>query len=146
MSLKFNSRGYLAKTDKISFVEFKNVFVKNMPFYKRPLIFIEFNDFLIEISKILEQESFEIWIDGSFVTDEIEPKDIDFVIFLENISNNLIDKIYNLMKGFYYLDVYFVFGKANILLFLYLLSSCPKLSFFLREFSRQVQLYLSMHL
>jgi hypothetical protein len=106
-TIKFNQRGHLSQTHKISFKDFEYNFVTKSGFYKKPLIFKEFMAYLIELAPIIQQESIKIWVNGSFVTDETEPKDIDFVIFVEKSLPNF-SKLVDFTKNFEYMDVYFI--------------------------------------
>ncbi len=108
-TFKFNKRGHLAVSYSISFKDFENTFVENFEYYKRPLIFEEFTEYLKGITSIIKQEKIEIWVNGSFTTDEREPKDIDFVIFVEKETTDLTKMLYEFNQKFVYIDSYFVF-------------------------------------
>ncbi|MCD8540649.1 MAG: hypothetical protein LRY55_13450 [Leadbetterella sp.] len=105
--IKFNKRGHLSKTQFISFQDFEDNFVKDN-FYKRPLIFEEFKEYLTELPGILQQDTIDIWVNGSFVTDEIEPKDIDFLVFVDKNIQGFSNVITEYTKRFRYVDVYFI--------------------------------------
>lgn len=105
--ITFNKRGHLSKTQFISFQDFEDYFVKDN-FYKRPLIFEEFKEYLAELPNILQQDTISIWVNGSFVTDEIEPKDIDFLVFVDKTIPDFSKIITDFTKRFKYIDVYFI--------------------------------------
>lgn len=107
-TFKFNKRGHLPTNYTISFEDFEDNFVKKMSFYKRPLIFEEFKEYINGIAPIIQQEKIMLWVNGSFVTDETEPKDIDFVIFIKKETVNLLKYLYEFNKKFIYMDAYFV--------------------------------------
>ena len=106
MIRKFNERGHLSRTYNISFKDFKRDFVENNEHYKRHVILDEFKAYLIGISSIINQILIEVWINGSFVTDEVEPEDIDFVVFIEKNKIGLAEEIHIFNSQFAYIDVY----------------------------------------
>ncbi len=49
----------------------------------RPKIFMAYLDYLDQLRQIVGDGGFYQWLDGSFVTKKLDPKDIDFVTFLD---------------------------------------------------------------
>jgi predicted nucleotidyltransferase len=103
MKLSFDEKGHLVPYEIITidwavFVEtFVNSFVENST---RHRIFEKFERFIEEV-KILLNDSFEIWINGSFVTKKENPKDIDVVILVPNslISSKLENLFLNVKRS-----------------------------------------------
>jgi Nucleotidyltransferase domain len=108
-NLHFNQKGYLYPIDifTIEYDNFKETYVFND---RRKNLFTEFDTFLTEIKQFL-LEPFFIWINGSYVTQKMNPNDIDCVIFLENSIFNFHESNLNLIKYKYKslkIDSYFV--------------------------------------
>ena len=108
-NLQFNQKGYLHPIDifTIEYDYFKEIYVFND---KRKNLLAEFDSFLVEIKQLL-LEPFFIWVNGSFVTQKVNPNDIDCVIFLEHSIFNLYEKDLNSIKYKYKslkIDSYFV--------------------------------------
>lgn len=116
MSLKFDNRGHLIpyKRINVNIDEFEAFFVKQFDLtstrseiFKNYLKFLE--DFNAEITTQFTQ-----WINGSFVTQKENPKDIDFVTLIEHDiykqKRELIDKRFRLRKAkeIYQVDAYTV--------------------------------------
>ena len=84
--LNFDNRGLLTPTTNIlsSVEEFKQVFVDEILFSSTRLSnfnnYIKYSDAL---KKMLNGQPILQWINGSFVTQIIEPKDIDMVSFID---------------------------------------------------------------
>ena len=70
----------------------------------RATIWSRFNTFLDEVRKI--GIDFEVWLDGSYVTDKEEPADIDAVFFFRQADLNNLD---NTQTKY----VEFLFGKPT---------------------------------
>ncbi|WP_367914366.1 hypothetical protein [Leadbetterella sp. DM7] len=68
----------------------------------------EFKEYLLGLPGILKQDIISIWVNGSFVTDELEPKDIDFLVFVDKTIPDFATIITDFTKRFNYIDVYFV--------------------------------------
>lgn len=81
----FNKRGNLVPAEIIStdWQNFYNYFVDVTNDKQRQVIGKQLFTFLLEIYEIIN-EPFEIWIDGSFITQKISPNDIDILIHLPN--------------------------------------------------------------
>ena len=83
IEVELNNNGVLEPgLHKITFGEFYETFVEKFPSSQRRK---EIFDSLFELVKSLttEYEIYEVWVDGSFVTEKINPNDIDIIIFLE---------------------------------------------------------------
>ena len=116
MSLEFDERGYLKPYGivNITLDEFIAFFVDAFPATSsRHSIFQRYRQYLEEISAQVNG-SFEQWINGSFVTDKENPKDIDFVTFIDHTifahKENLIEEQFRLegARRRYNLDAYTV--------------------------------------
>lgn len=97
MELKFDIRGNLRPYEKIELTldEFKENFVE--PFEKTSSRHEIFENYIRYVEEFKEEitPKFKQWIDGSFVTNKISPRDIDIV----NIVNYEIAKEnYDLVK------------------------------------------------
>ena len=83
--LELNEKGNLMPYSpiKISFEIFIKIFVESFPLDStRHQILANFERFIEEFrSKIYPH--FNIWINGSFVTQKKNPNDIDFLVFIE---------------------------------------------------------------
>lgn len=55
----------------------------------RPALISGLRDFLVALRRV--GVAFEIWLDGSFCTDKIDPNDIDLVVFAEEEDLNKLD-------------------------------------------------------
>lgn len=80
--MEFNKDGFLeAGLHKYSLEEFENIFVNSFRISQsRKKIF---ERFMVWWEKLIQiYHIHEIWIDGSFVTNKINPNDIDVVVFV----------------------------------------------------------------
>ncbi len=85
MDLSFDIRGYLKPYEKIEieFEEFKASFVESFEVSStRQKIFSSYLEFLSRFEEEITP-NFIQWIDGSFVTNKENPKDIDFVTLID---------------------------------------------------------------
>ena len=102
MELRFDIRGYLIPTEviKLEFDEFKKYFVYSFDEKsRRHKIFKNYTDYLGEFKSEISPK-FKQWVNGSFVTNKFNPRDIDLVTLLdyevaENKINLLNDKFKN---------------------------------------------------
>ena len=105
--IRFDEQGHLTPYDvqEITLQEFEKYFVIND---HRQILFDDFLK-LNEKLKILGINNFYQWIDGSFVTKKIAPKDIDVVSFIETgeFKKNE-NELLLLSKMFQNVDCYFV--------------------------------------
>ena len=99
--LYFNQSGLLVPGSVISsnLNELELEFVTNIPTPERITHFEGYKKYSNSLKKLCGNESLVQWIDGSFVTKEPMPKDIDLVTF---IDFNLITNLGNLLQSFKY--------------------------------------------
>ena len=116
--LEFNENGYL-KNDfyEIDLLTFEDYFVKAFPFsttrqhlFENYLAYIE--DFKRDVFPYFEQ-----WIDGSFITQKENPKDIDIVTFLDY-------KVYEL-RGEPFMDRFWSFSLEKQGIDAYIFKTYP---------------------
>lgn len=114
MSVTFDERGYLMPYGirSMSLDEFKDFFVESFsPTSTRPVIFQRYLQFLKDFSEQVT-DSFEQWVNGSFVTLKDNPNDIDFVTIIEHSifekKEQLIEERFRLngAQKYYNLDAY----------------------------------------
>jgi hypothetical protein len=81
----FNRRGNLVPSEVIltDWNTFHSYFVEEINNTQRKVIGKKLGEFLFEILQIINIP-FEVWIDGSFVTQKTEPNDVDVLIHLPN--------------------------------------------------------------
>lgn len=90
MELGFDIRGNLQpyQKNKTSLEKVEELFVINFPKSETRIdIFKNFEQYLTDFQAEISN-NFEVWINGSFVSNKLNPKDIDFVILLDYISIN----------------------------------------------------------
>ncbi len=114
--LEFDEKGNLIPHNhhiEISYDVFVKNFVKNFPIEStRHQILTDFERFLEEFcSKIYSH--FNIWINGSFVTQKVNPNDIDCLIFIKydwlKVNEKTLSNFKTTIKQDYKnLDVYFL--------------------------------------
>ena len=99
--LYFNQSGLLVPGSVISsnLKELEAEFVTNMPAMERIMHFKSYIKYSDALKKLCGNKTFVQWIDGSFVTKEQKPKDIDVVTF---IDFQLITALGNLLQSFKY--------------------------------------------
>jgi len=95
MKLTFDSRGNLFPYEitEISFEEFKASFVNSFsPDSKRYQLFEKYMTYMDDLSK-LTTKNFYQWIDGSFISTKVNPRDLDIVTVLsfEDYEKNKTD-------------------------------------------------------
>lgn len=83
--LVFNDNGLLTPNTNIvaSVEDFKRYFVDAIPSDTRIENFEKYIHYSSELKKILKVDFLKQWIDGSFVTNVRNPKDIDMVTFID---------------------------------------------------------------
>jgi len=117
IELKFDTRGNLKPYEKVDLTmdDFEEFFLLNFKTSKsRAIVFETFKRYISDLCNEVSKE-FTLWINGSFVTNKINPNDIDLVILLDYIvyekKENLIERKFrkygqeNMYKG---VDAYFV--------------------------------------
>jgi hypothetical protein len=83
--LEFDNLGNLSPYTviKTDWMTFEANFVHRFPqSITRKNLFGEFSDYLISLKNILGNDFFQ-WVDGSFVTNKLNPNDIDLVTFVD---------------------------------------------------------------
>ena len=86
-SLVFDTKGLLVPSRNIvaTLDDFNITFVKNFPMSKtREKLFENYLSYSDELKQILNLGELKQWINGSFVTKTINPKDVDLVTFIPN--------------------------------------------------------------
>ena len=87
MKLKFDSRGNLMPYEKIelNFDEFQDLYIKDFSGLNetRKEIFEDYQTYLKDFEEQIS-EDFIQWIDGSYITTKVKPRDIDFVMLIEH--------------------------------------------------------------
>lgn len=114
--MKFDHRGNLHPYQKfeLSLKEFEDFFIQ--PFPKNSTRHIIFQNYLRFIADFRKEvtDSFSQWINGSFVTDKLNPNDIDFVSIIDadifERNEELIEAKFRLKgaKSIYQVDAYTV--------------------------------------
>jgi hypothetical protein len=105
--IKFDEQGFLTPYDvqEITLKDFEETFATNE---NRQSLLVEYNAFIEHLNS-LGINNFYQWIDGSFVTKKIIPKDIDVVSFIETKEFKKHEKeLLLLSKMFQNIDCYFV--------------------------------------
>ena len=100
MKLSFDERSHLKPYGKneLELNEFRNIFVDSFDSDStRHMIYANFEKYIIEFKEEVSS-NFKVWINGSFVTNRINPKDIDIVILLEH--KTAIEKVDILQRKF----------------------------------------------
>jgi len=114
MKLAFDIKGNLTPYERteLTLDEFKNIFVDSFePDSTRFQIFENYLQFLDDFQKEITSD-FIHWINGSFVSNKKNPKDIDFVTLINHEiyrkKRNLIDDKFRLKKAkeLYKVDAY----------------------------------------
>lgn len=83
-TIEFDQRGYLYPyiLIELDLADFQNHFVDNFPKSEtRQKIFSNFMDYIQDFQREIIP-SFKVWIDGSYTTQKLDPRDIDFVVFI----------------------------------------------------------------
>ena len=115
--LSFNERGYLSDIGKIEMEEtiFFDTFVKSMESSKtRAEIYTTFKRYNNDLSQLLKCP-FVQWVDGSFVTQKNNPRDIDVVTFIpyevyQRLQDEIDHQFSKFSVGYFYdkIDAYTV--------------------------------------
>lgn len=86
MEIGFDLRGNLKPYTKIEMglVEFERRFVLNIKESEnRKLIFEEYSKYVFDLAELIGKPVIQ-WVDGSFLSKKINPRDIDVLTFIEN--------------------------------------------------------------
>lgn len=105
MNLKFDDRGHLTPYERINvtLTEFEEFFVKSFGSDSiRIEIFENYKNFIKDFSDQVTP-NFTHWIDGSFVTSKVTPRDIDFTTLIKHgiyqSKREIIDSKFRLRGG-----------------------------------------------
>ncbi len=105
MNLKFDTKGYLIPYERINvkFSEFEEFFVQSFNSNSSRFEILEnYKKFIDEFSNQVTP-NFTHWIDGSFVTNKVNPRDIDFATLIQHdiykSKRELIDSNFRLKGG-----------------------------------------------
>ena len=85
MQIEFDARGnsYPPRLIEMSYVDFEQHFVQNMQASEtRQRLCANFNDFIHNFQEKISPV-FKIWVDGSFISTKLNPRDIDAVFQLD---------------------------------------------------------------
>jgi hypothetical protein len=94
-TITFDQRGCLHPYQliELELTDFQNYFVSNFPQSEtREAIFSNFMDYIHDFQREI-LPSFKIWINGSYVTQKLNPRDIDFVIFIPHDIYTIHEKL-----------------------------------------------------
>ena len=83
-TVTFDSRGHLYPHSliELELADFQNHFFNNFPQSDtRQKIFESYMDYIHDFQREITP-SFKMWINGSYVTKKLNPRDIDFVVFI----------------------------------------------------------------
>ncbi len=129
MSLTFDERGYLKpyEMQNLTLEDFNTIFVESFSITStRHDIFQRYLQFLQDFSDQVT-DSFEQWINGSFVSRKENPNDLDFVTIVEHTifaeKEKLIEDRFRLLgaRELYQLDAYtmrkYPEGHQNVAIF-----------------------------
>jgi hypothetical protein len=114
--MDFDSNGNLKPYTFINsdIATFEEFFVKNFPLSTtRFSINSNFTKFLANFKKEIVSSNFYLWIDGSFVTQKMNPNDLDVVVFLDFETFDKVENQLTIYKSIKYheeekLDIYFM--------------------------------------
>lgn len=93
--MEFDIYGNLQPSEIIltDWTTFETTFVSSFPkSATRAPLFSDFSTYMLNVKSVIHGD-FHQWIDGSFITNKLNPKDIDFVIFInfKDYINNQIE-------------------------------------------------------
>ncbi len=112
-SMNFDKYGFIKPYQKleVSFHEFYIEFVESFPISNtRFHLFEKLSQFLKDFKQRINDD-FILWVDGSFVSQKLNPKDIDIVLFVEY---TIFDKYFRVFDGLHNygksigIDAYFI--------------------------------------
>ena len=117
MTPTFDYLGLLQPPEKMvmTLEEFEQIFVHSFPNSQtREVIFENYRKFVDDFSELVSPQ-FIHWVNGSFVTQKINPRDIDFVMIIDydkvELNRKLIDERFRRQGArthYDFLDVYLV--------------------------------------
>ncbi len=85
MRFRFNTRGFILPYQRIvsSVEEIEEVFVTPFPDSEtRQVIFDHYLNYIDEFQRLVTPQ-FTHWLDGSFMSQKLNPNDLDFVAFID---------------------------------------------------------------
>ncbi len=110
--LQFDKNGHLVpfESHQITLDEFQQVFVESFPESEtRQPLFDNYLDWIFDFQRDISPD-FTQWVNGSFVTQKLNPKDIDFVTFVEGSvfesKQNEMDRFWSFSNEDKGLDAY----------------------------------------
>lgn len=105
--MQFNDMGLIeAGLHECDMGEFCEIFINDfVTSQSRTIIFQSLKKFLENI--IAKYDLYEVWIDGSYVTNKVNPNDVDIVLFFELNDFIMIGQEWNNIRNVAYLDAYF---------------------------------------
>lgn len=113
--LTFNHSGLLVPDNKIASTiqELENEFVSKIASIKRREIFEAYVKYNEDFKKVCNLDKLHQWIDGSYVTQKINPGDIDLLTFVDNsivsqLGSKLDDFVYPKSELLYGVDAYII--------------------------------------
>jgi hypothetical protein len=113
--LRFNSNGLLVPDHNIksNVNELEDIFVKSIKTNKRIELFSNYINYSNSLKELCNDVNLIQWIDGSFVTQKAEPKDVDLVTFIDfeidkELGDKLINYKYPASKNLFRVDAYLV--------------------------------------
>ena len=115
-NITFDFRGHLHPytLNELDLADFQNHFVNNFPESgTRQKIFESYMDYVHDFQREI-MPSFKMWINGSYVTKKLNPRDIDFVVFIPHdiysTHQQLIESKYKTVgaANFFSVDAYTV--------------------------------------
>lgn len=119
--LQFDNKGHLFpyKIHDLKLDEIRHIFVDAFPESEtRKRLFENYLDWVFDFQRDIFPY-FTQWIDGSFVTQKLNPKDIDFVTFLDW-------KVYEIREKYKALDKFWSFSNEDKGLDAYIMAEFPE--------------------
>ncbi len=105
--MKFDNNGYIFpyKPHKLTIDEFEMIFGSDE---HRKFLLSKLFEFMVELKHITKDDLL-FWIDGSFVTQKIKPKDIDVVVFVNfQYFKSKENQLTALKESQEFVDLYYV--------------------------------------
>lgn len=104
--MDFNDKGLLEPGfHEMDIAEFENAFVNSFTTSQtRQTIYSNFEQWKNRLTS--QYKIHEIWVDGSFVTDKINPNDVDVVVFAHALDYNKLSQDWNNFRNVNKIDAY----------------------------------------
>jgi hypothetical protein len=114
--IEFNKNGFLPPDNRIynlTVAELEHYFVNNFTSNTRKACFENYVRYSNELKSLLNEKSTKQWINGSFISNEPNPKDIDLVTFIDHkdvqrLGENLLDFGWNRSWKTFGVDAYLI--------------------------------------